>query len=426
MTADAEGSAIVPLSSVLTDVQPGFASGKFTRDGVGIAHFRPMNVSTEGMIERAVTKFVAPELARGRADRLLKRNDILFNNTNSPELVGKTALFTGDETPAFSNHMTRLRVDEARVLPEYVARYLHACWMNGTFQGLANNHVSQASIGRKVLGDLPLPLPALSIQRQVVQTLQEVDVAITQSRQRLTRASDLIVNLRRAVLRSAVAGELSSEWRTARSLADWQLAKASDLCIKVQSGGTPKTGWQSEPGVPFLKVYNIVNQAVDFAYKPQYVSEEVHQKTLKKSVAHPGDVIMNIVGPPLGKVAIVPDVFAEWNLNQAITIFRPGPRVLGEWLYIFLRAGLFLEDEELVTRGSAGQSNISLTQCRNLQIPVPPLDEQQHIIRIVKRMLQAADEACTRVADAELTLKSVKRVATCQKLLPTSHLEDLA
>src|SRR5664280_825220 len=165
------------------------------------------------------------------------------------------------------------------------------------------------------------------------------------------------------------------------SLSDWGVALASDVCTKVQSGGTPKTGFTDVPGVPCLKVYNIVNQKIYFRYRPQFVPETVHRGVSKESIAYPGDVITNIVGPPLGKVAIVPDDYLEWNLNQAITIFRPGPLVTREWLYIYLCSGVFMESEDLVTRGSAGQSNISLTQCRNLTVPLPSIAEQREIAR---------------------------------------------
>lgn len=72
-----------------------------------------------------------------------------------------------------------------------------------------------------------------------------------------------------------------------------------------------------------LKVYNIVDQKIDFDYKPQFITSETHSKgSSARSVAFPNDVLMNIVGPPLGKVAILTNQFPEWNLNQAITLFR--------------------------------------------------------------------------------------------------------
>src|SRR6266540_5234511 len=113
------GWPTVALGSLLTDIQPGFASGKHNSTGEGVPHFRPMNVSSDGRIDRSILKYVEP--TAGRSDLRLRRGDILFNNTNSPELVGKTALVDEDDEPAFSNHMTRLRTDRTKLEPGYLA-----------------------------------------------------------------------------------------------------------------------------------------------------------------------------------------------------------------------------------------------------------------------------------------------------------------
>jgi type I restriction enzyme S subunit len=148
----------------------------------------------------------------------------------------------------------------------------------------------------------------------------------------------------------------------------------------VQSGGTPKAGFIDKPGIPFLKVYNIVGQEIDFEYRPQFVSKNIHQSELKKSIALPGDVLMNIVGPPLGKVAIVPRTFPEWNANQAIAIFRPSDAAISRWIYYFLCGGTNVQSVINATRGSAGQVNISLSQRRNFELSLPPAAEQRRIV----------------------------------------------
>ncbi|WP_085987277.1 restriction endonuclease subunit S [Pseudomonas alabamensis] len=160
----------------------------------------------------------------------------------------------------------------------------------------------------------------------------------------------------------------------------WQITSTSEACGLVQSGGTPKAGFVASAGIPFLKVYNIVDQNIRFEYKPQFVTQEVHEGELRKSKIRPGDVLMNIVGPPLGKVAIVPDTYPEWNANQALTIFRPSAAVSTDWLYYFLCGGSSVQSVINETRGSAGQVNISLSQCRSFEIPLPPPAEQQRIV----------------------------------------------
>jgi type I restriction enzyme S subunit len=101
---------------------------------------------------------------------------------------------------------------------------------------------------------------------------------------------------------------------------------------------------------------------------------------------------MNIVGPPLGKVAIVPDTFQEWNINQALAIFRPIPLVNRKFLYYALSCYVTLKTVLNETRGTAGQDNLSLEQCRDLQIPLFTLEDQERIIAKVDELMQLCDQ----------------------------------
>lgn len=275
-------------------------------------------------------------------------------------------------------------------------------------------------LSREQFYEITIPLPPLAEQDQIVAVLNSFGLHQAEAKLHISQSYRTIGRYRQSILLAAGSGRLTEIWRTEQRQAEWRNVPAQDICVKVQSGGTPKTGFTNEPGIPFLKVYNIVDQHVDFSYRPQYVPKNVHAGVLKKSIAYPGDVIMNIVGPPLGKVAIIPDIYSEWNLNQAITIFRPCPDVLGEWLYIYLCSGIFLDDEDLVTRGSAGQSNISLTQCRNLTIPIPSLDEQREIIHRVSDLLSTTETVSGRVAAAN---RAVERAS--QAILAKAFRGDL-
>jgi type I restriction enzyme S subunit len=389
---------MVPLGSLLTDIQPGFASGCHNSDGNGIAHFRPMNISAEGRIVRGVTKYVDPTAARPNLH--LSPGDILFNNTNSPELVGKTALFEGDDMPAFSNHMTRLRVDCNRLDARYAALRLHQAWREGWFAAHCNNHVSQASIGRDVLKSLEIELPPLDVQRAIASLSDAVDISRSSASDHLSAARTAIQRFRQAVLAAACSGRLTADWRETRGLLEWEPERAAVVCSKVQSGSTPKVWYAETDGVPFLKVYNIVDQRIDFDYRPQFISPEFFRSAFARTAALPGDVLMNIVGPPLGKVAVVTDQYPAWSINQALTLFRPSGRVTTQWLYIYLCSGISVAEVMNDTKGTVGQVNISLSQCRDFVIPVPAIEEQAEISHRVNSLLALSDAVARRISAA--------------------------
>lgn len=245
-----------------------------------------------------------------------------------------------------------------------------------------------------------LGLPPLAEQRRMVAKLDALTDRTARARADLGRIPDLAARYKQAVLAKAFRGELSGYGRSGRAIEGWRYAKASAVCGKVQSGGTPKGGFSATGGVPFLKVYNIVGQRVDFDHRPQYVSEDVHVGALRKSVAMPGDVLMNIVGPPLGKVAIIPSHFPEWNINQALTLFRPTDEITSKWLFYFLCGGDSVQSVINETRGSAGQVNISLSQCRDFVLPVPPLDQQAEIVLRIEIAFAEIDRLTTEAAAA--------------------------
>ncbi|WP_279474399.1 restriction endonuclease subunit S [Aeromonas caviae] len=199
----------VTLIEVSSDISPGFASGKHNSDGAGIPHLRPMNVDRDGKIDLGIIKSVAD--SNGIE---LNAGDILFNNTNSAELVGKTAVVSRQEDGfAFSNHMTRLRPFSG-VEPSFLARQLHFLWMTGYMRHRCTNHVNQASISSKVLANtIPILLPPSNEQTRIVTKLEELLTDLDAGVAELKSAQKKLAQYRQSLLKAAVEGALSAQWR---------------------------------------------------------------------------------------------------------------------------------------------------------------------------------------------------------------------
>ncbi|KFJ92371.1 hypothetical protein JF55_06445 [Pseudomonas sp. 1-7] len=267
------------------------------------------------------------------------------------------------------------------------------------FIEIESSGTTRKRISRGKLAELKLPIPPAAEQTRIATKLDKLLAQVDTLKARIDNIHVLLKSFRQSVLASAVSGRLTEEWRGGAEV-DWSLQRAVDVCEKVQSGGTPKEGF-SESGVPFLKVYNIVNQEIDFEYRPQYISETVHRGASSKSITLPGDVVMNIVGPPLGKVATIPAASPEWNINQAITLFRPSKSIVSGWISIVLLGGENLRSIINETKGSAGQVNISLSQCRDFLFPVPSVEEQIEIVRRAERLFAFADQLEAKVISAK-------------------------
>ena len=201
----------------------------------------------------------------------------------------------------------------------------------------------------------------------------------------------------------------------------WIWCRLEDIAY-VASGSTPDKTCFVENGVPYIKMYNLRNQKIDFAYHPQYITEEVHNGKLQRSRTEVGDLIMNIVGPPLGKLAIIPTTLPQANFNQAAVLIRPYKfkEVLVSYLKVYLEE--MSEINSIATRGSAGQVNISLTQSQNMRIPIPPLNEVRRIIEEVSKYDILIDSLKQNITDIQnliaYTKSKILDLAIHGKLVP--------
>ena len=201
----------------------------------------------------------------------------------------------------------------------------------------------------------------------------------------------------------------------------WVWCRLEDIAY-VASGSTPDKTCFVENGVPYIKMYNLRNQKIDFAYHPQYITEEVHNGKLQRSRTEVGDLIMNIVGPPLGKLAIIPTTLPQANFNQAAVLIRPYKfkEVLVSYLKVYLEE--MSEINSIATRGSAGQVNISLTQSQIMRIPIPPLNEVRRIIEEVSKYDILIDSLKQNITDIQnliaYTKSKILDLAIHGKLVP--------
>lgn len=331
-------------------------------------------------------------------EQALKCGDVVIaTSSGSISVVGKAAQLQEEQLLSFGAFCGVLRPSPA-VNARYFGHFFSSKGYRDAVSELARG-VNINNLKRDHFQVISIPLAPLAEQKRIADKLDTVLTRVDAVNERLARVAPLLKRFRHSVLAAATSGRLTEDWRGEEKI-NWLTLPASEACAKVQSGGTPKGGFLTDE-IPFLKVYNIVDQKVAFDYKSQYISAEVHTTELRKSQVLPGDVLMNIVGPPLGKVAIVPPEHAAWNINQAITLFRPSARISSKWIYFVLCEGAPIRDVLNRTKGSVGQINISLSQCRAFELPVPPLAEQTEIVRRVETLFAFADRLEARLQAAQ-------------------------
>jgi type I restriction enzyme S subunit len=337
------------------------------------------------------------------------------------------------------------------------------------------------------VSEYPIGLPPLSEQRRIVAKIEELFSNLDAGMDDLQAAGQQLERYRLSVLQAAVEGRLTADWRRTHDpepadqllerileehrkqweveyrwrrydargkeppsgwkerysppehLEDesnlfsipenWEWVRSEQICGFITKGTTPKSDkmYPGEGEVPFVKVYNLTETGeLDFTVDPTFVDRETHEGKLARSRLLPGDVVMNIVGPPLGQVSVVPDDFPEWNMNQAVVRYRPLDGVDRRYLTYALRAKSILNWAIRKRKATAGQFNLTLAICRDLPIPLPPLAEQKQIVDEVERLLSVANDAAATAerehTRAERLRQSILKQAFSGRLVP--HDED--
>ncbi|MDE3185000.1 MAG: restriction endonuclease subunit S [Bacteroidota bacterium] len=175
----------------------------------------------------------------------------------------------------------------------------------------------------------------------------------------------------------------------------WKWVKTIDVIKIINNGYTPTSQYLSQGSgeVPFIKVYNLnFNGTLNFEKNPTFIPEVIHKKDLKRSICLPGDVLINIVGPPLGKVSIVTNQYPEWNINQAIVMFRPNEDVISKYISYFMQNVVTTSWLENTSKATAGQWNVKVSTCREIPFPFCSIDEQQKVVEAIESRLSVADK----------------------------------
>ena len=163
------------------------------------------------------------------------------------------------------------------------------------------------------------------------------------------------------------------------SSTNWELVTVREVTNRVTKGTTPTTlgsRFKTE-GINFIKVEAISESGTLIQSKLAYIDEETHEK-LARSVIESGDLLFSIAGT-IGRVARVHDTNLPANTNQAVAIIRPNlGRIDRDFLYYCLR------DVHRVARArtrvvQSVQQNLSLAEVGNIELPLPPIDEQRAI-----------------------------------------------
>lgn len=195
----------------LIDYKSGFSCNKKYAVSSGVPHLRPHNISTNGeVVMPEETVHIPPDYREDISEYELRPNDVLYNNTNSVELVGKSAIVEEKMDVAFSNHINRLRVkDTDTLLPYWLLLSLRYLFERGYFEAHCNRWVGQAGFGIRALQKVKIIVPLeIDFQRKAVNRIRNIDNQLQVMEEIELDMIDQLDNLEQSILMQAFRGEL--------------------------------------------------------------------------------------------------------------------------------------------------------------------------------------------------------------------------
>jgi type I restriction enzyme S subunit len=368
----------------------------------GVIFIRSQNVLNSGLSLEDVA-FIDEATHHRMAASEVYPFDVLLNITGAS--IGRCCFVPMNFGPANANqHVCSIRLAKPN---QRDAQFLAAVLASHIGQKQVwklNAGGNREGLNYQQVRSFVVPWPAQAQRWKVADILAVLDETIAQTEALITKYEQIRVGLMHDLFTRGLTpdGRLRPTATKAPHLykespvgwipKDWSIVSAAEICSVITKGTTPShfSHNDDDSSVPFIRVTDL---AFDGSFVVTddlaFVSRSEHSTSLARSKVLPGDLLMNIVGPPLGKVSLVPDDYPEWNINQAIAVFRLRRPESSQFLLHYLLSNT--AQSWFFTRGkrTSGQVNLTLEMCRNLPVPFPPLDEERTKITDALRLANA-------------------------------------
>ena len=367
---------------VVTHIQSGFACSKKYETKNGIPHLRPNNIGFNGELDLSKLVHIPAEIV-DLTKYSLKKGDVLFNNTNSKELVGRAALITQDLDYGFSNHITRLRVNKELITPLWMVLTVNYLWLQGYFLKICQKWIGQAGVNTKMLKSIQIPLPPLPEQKHIVARIEALFSKIDEIKRLRKEANDLAKTLMQSALHEVFSKADEKGWRWVRL---GEIVKKDKFSIVDGPFGTQlHTSDYVSSGVPLIRIKNFKYNFEFDESDLKFISEEKFEE-LKRSAVFPGDIILAKTGATIGKVCIFPSKFEKGLITSSCAKISVDRNIVDNKFVIFALATEKVQKQILILSSGSTRPSLTLSQVADLEIPLPfkngqpALDEQKRIV----------------------------------------------
>lgn len=252
-----------------------------------------------------------------------------------------------------------------------------------------------------------LPLPPLTEQQRIVNRIESIFAKLDEAKEKAQAVVDGFELRKSAILHKAFTGELTAKWRKLHGLdlKNWEYLKIGEFA-QVKGGKRLPKGCSlvtQKTDHPYLRIADFGDNTIDKT-DLHYITEDVFEQ-IRSYIIKKEDVYLSIVGT-IGRAGVIPEELDGANLTEnaaRIITNRTKPR----YLCLFLSSPQTQENIKSRIR-SATLGKLSLLNIKDIDTPLPTVEEQLEIVRIINDLFEkesAAKEAAESVLDQIDTMK---------------------
>ena len=166
-----KGWKIVTVGDIVTEVR--YGTSKPAVEGGKYPYLRMNNLTADGHLDLKDLKYI--DISEDEIEKcVVRKGDVLFNRTNSIELVGKTAVFDLTEEMVIAGYIIRVRLTK-EMLPVVFSQYMNLEPLKVILRGMAKGAVNQANINAQELQSIKVYIPDMKLQNQFADFVQQID-----------------------------------------------------------------------------------------------------------------------------------------------------------------------------------------------------------------------------------------------------------
>lgn len=319
-----------------------------------------------------------------------KSNDEIVNSQDSlEEMYRRMQRMTG---PRYLHTLTMTELFQTTY--KYLFYYARSQKDNFIKKGKGG---AQPNISQEIIKSHEFPLPPLSEQHRIVDRIESLFAKLDEAKQKAQDALDSFETRKAAILHKAFTGELTAQWRKEHGVGmeSWDGLQWGSFIVSIEAG----KNWNAEGRPPRADEFGVVKvSAVTWGEFNEVESKTctVEEQWNENVQIHEGDFLFSRANTLqlVGNCVIVKSISRRLMLSDKILRFKFDKRVIPEYVLHFTRSNLYRNQiEQLASGNQDGMRNVSQKNMKLVEFPIPKLEEQAEIVRLLDDLLDKEQQA---------------------------------